>query len=187
MDDVSGKGPFWWDRDCDSSGKPIRVDVRVAAHEIWDDACQRTRIWLGEPCEAADLMESSVLQISRYLDGRGPAPSPQEIKALLMCAFCRTLRRRARKLQRIQPAGNLSDLSALEARGCVGQEDYRLDAEKAARQLSKRGRKLYELRHAGFAWKEIAKVLNSTDAAARAEFSRELRNAKRKLERRRPS
>src|SRR5437879_11027607 len=84
MDDVSGKGPFWWDRDCDSSGKPIRLDVRVAAHEIWDDACQRTRIWLGEPCEAADLMESSVLQISRYLDGRGPAPSPQEIKALLI-------------------------------------------------------------------------------------------------------
>jgi hypothetical protein len=181
----SSKGPFWWDRDFDASGKPIRADVRVVAREIWNDACQQARALLGEPCEASGLMETSVLHISRYVDRRAESVSAQDIKALLMCAFGRGLRRRARKLRRIHLAGSLSDIAALHARSCIGQEDFRLDADKAARQLSKRGRKMYELRHAGFEWKEIAKLLNTTDAAARTEFSRELRNAKRRLERQR--
>jgi FixJ family two-component response regulator len=56
-----------------------------------------------------------------------------------------------------------------------------LDAEKAARQLSARGRQMYKLSHAGFEWREIAQKLSTTDAAARAEFSRELKRAKLKL------
>jgi hypothetical protein len=56
-----------------------------------------------------------------------------------------------------------------------------LDAEKAARQLSERGRQMYELRHAGFEWREIAQILKTTDAAAQAEFSRDLRRAKLKM------
>jgi transcriptional regulator len=46
---------------------------------------------------------------------------------------------------------------------------------------------MYELRNAGFEWKEIAEMLNTTDAAARAEFSRELKRAKHKLKRERAS
>ena len=61
------------------------------------------------------------------------------------------------------------------------EEDCRLDAEKAARHLSARGRQMYELRHAGFEWREIAQKLSTTDAAARAEFSRELKRARLKL------
>jgi len=40
-----------------------------------------------------------------------------------------------------------------------------MDAEKAARQLSQRGGKCYELRKEGFEWREIAEKLNITDAA----------------------
>jgi hypothetical protein len=66
-------------------------------------------------------------------------------------------------------------------RSCTTEEDCRLDAEKAARQLYARGRQMYELRHAGFEWREIAQILTTTDAAARAEYSRELKRARQKL------
>jgi transcriptional regulator len=37
---------------------------------------------------------------------------------------------------------------------------------------------MYELRRAGFEWREIAQTLKTTDAAARAEFSRDLKRAR---------
>src|SRR4051794_31612109 len=182
MTTVSSKSPIWWDQELDPTGKPIRLDVRSAAREVWKDACNQTRALLGEPCEAAGLMESSVVQISRYLNRRGAAIFSQDTSSLLMCAFCRALRRHVVKLRRIELAPDLSEASErLPTRSCTTEEDCRLDAEKAARQLSARGRQMYELRHAGFEWREIAQKLNLTDAAARAEFSRELKRARLKL------
>jgi hypothetical protein len=176
---VSSKSPVWWDRELDPTGKPIRLDVRSAAREVWKDACNQTRALLGEPCEAAGLMERSVVQISRYLNRRGMATFSQDTSGLLMCAFCRALRRHVVKLRRIELAPDLSEASERPpTRSCTTEEDCRLDAEKAARQLTQRGRRMYELRSAGFEWKEIAKLLTTTDAAARAEFSRDLKRAR---------
>jgi hypothetical protein len=182
MTTVSSKSPIWWDQELDPTGKPIRLDVRSAAREVWNDACTKTRALLGEPCEAAGLMERSVVQISRYLNRRGVAIFSQDTSNLLMCAFCRALRRHVVKLRRIELAPDLSEASERSpTRTCTTEEDCRLDAEKAARQLSARGRQMYELRHAGFEWREIAEKLSTTDAAARAEFSRELKRARLKL------
>jgi DNA-directed RNA polymerase specialized sigma24 family protein len=182
MTNVSSKSPIWWDQELDPTGKPIRLDVRSAAREVWNDACAQTRALLGEPCEAAGLMERSVVQISRYLNRRGLPTFSQDTSGLLMCAFCRALRRHVAKLRRIELAPDLSEPSHRPpARSCASEEDCRLDAEKAARQLSDRGRQMYELRHAGFEWREIAQKLSTTDAAARAEFSRELRRARMKM------
>ena len=182
MNTLSGKNPVWWDQELDPTGKPIRLDVRSAAREVWNDACTRARALLGEPYEAAGLIERSVAQISRYLNRRGVATFSQDTKNLLMCAFCRALRRHVVKLRRIELAPDLSDASARPpTRSCTTEEDCRLDAEKAARQLSARGRQMYKLRHAGFEWREIAQIPKTTDVAARAEFSRELRRAKLKM------
>lgn len=182
MNTVSGKDLLWWDRELDPTGKPIRLDVRSAAREVWNDACNRTRALLGEPCEAAGLMERSVVQISRYLNRRGLPMFSQDTSGLLMCAFCRALRRHLAKARRIELVDDLSEVSEPRpARSCTSEEDCRLDAEKGARQLSKRGRQMYELRHAGFEWGEIAQKLKTTDAAARAEFSRELKRARLKM------
>ena len=179
---VSSKSPLWWDQELDPTGKSIRLDVRSAAREVWNEACIRTRTVLGEASEAASLMERSVAQISRYLNRRGAADFSQDTSGLLMCAFSRALRRHIAKLRRIELAHDLSDVSEPgPSRSCTSEEDCRLDAEKAARQLSARGRQMYELRHEGFEWKEIAEILNTTDAAARAEFSRELKRARRKM------
>jgi hypothetical protein len=179
MNTLSGKGPLWWDQELDPTGKPIRLDVRSAAREVWNDACNQTRALLGEPCEAAGLMERSVLQISRYLNRRGLPMFSQDTSGLLMCAFCRALRRHVAKLRRIELAPDLNEASERPpTRSCTTEEDCRLDAEKAVRQLSERGRQMYELRHAGFEWREIAQTLKTTDAAARAEFSRDLKRAR---------
>jgi DNA-directed RNA polymerase specialized sigma24 family protein len=182
MNTLSSKNPAWWDQELDPTGKPIRLDVRSAAREVWNDACTQARALLGEPCEAAGLMERSVLQISRYLNRRGVATFSQNTSSLLMCAFCRALRRHVVKLRRIELAPDLSEASERPpTRSCTTEEDCRLDAEKAVRQLSKRGRQMYELRHEGYEWREIAQILKTTNAAARAEFSRELRLAKLKM------
>jgi DNA-directed RNA polymerase specialized sigma24 family protein len=182
MNTLSSKNPAWWDQELDPTGKPIRLDVRSAAREVWNDACTQARALLGEPCEAAGLMERSVLQISRYLNRRGVATFSQNTSSLLMCAFCRALRRHVVKLRRIELAPDLNDAPKRPpTRSCTTEEDCRLDAEKAVRQLSKRGRQMYELRHEGYEWREIAQILKTTNAAARAEFSRELRLAKLKM------
>jgi hypothetical protein len=182
MNTLSGKGPLWWDRELDPTGKPIRLDVRSAAREVWNDACNQTRALLGEPCEAAGLMERSVVQVSRYLNRRGLPMFSQDTGGILMCAFCRALRRTVVKLRRIELADDVATLSKTHSpHSCTSKEDCHLDAEKATRQLSERGRKMYKLRDAGFEWKEIATILNMTDAAARAEFSRELKRARIKM------
>jgi hypothetical protein len=182
MNNLFDKGPLWWDRELDPTGKLIRLDVRSAAREVWSDACNQTRALLGEPCEAAGLMERSVAQISRYLNRRGVATFSQDTNGLLMCAFRRALRRHVARLRRVELAPDLSEASERPpARSCTTEEDCRLDAEKAARELSERGRQMYQLRHAGFEWREVAQKLNTTDAAARAEFSRELKRARMKI------
>jgi hypothetical protein len=188
MNTLAGKGPLWWDRELDPTGKTIRLDVRSAAREVWNDACNQTRSLLGEPCEAAGLMERSVAQISRYLNRRETPMFAQGTSGLLMYAFCRVLRRHVAKLKRIELAADITALSEPSPpRNCTKEEDCRLDAEKAARQLSHRGRQMYELRNAGFEWREIAQKLNSTDAAVRAEFSRELKRARLKMKNKRLS
>jgi hypothetical protein len=174
---------LYWDRQTDCSGRPIRADVRDAARQVWDDACQKTRASLGETCEAAGLMERTVTQVSRYLDRRGIPLFAQDTAGLVLCAFCRALRRYGARHRRVELAENPEELSAPDAgKHCTRKTDCGLDAKKAASHLSKRGRKMYELRKAGFGWKEIAQMFNTTEGAARAEFSRELKRAKLKVE-----
>lgn len=61
--------------------------------------------------EAAELMEKSVAQVSKYLDRAGADPFSQNTRGILMCAFCRSLRRYAMKLKRLQLVGGSAELS----------------------------------------------------------------------------
>src|SRR5713226_7808278 len=107
----SDRGPFWWDRDVDYTGRPIRADVRSAAHEVWGQACERVQAILGDTSDAAGLMERSVSQVSRYLDRRGTVPFAENTNGLLICAFCRALRRYALKLRRIELVCDINEFS----------------------------------------------------------------------------
>jgi DNA-directed RNA polymerase specialized sigma24 family protein len=183
MDTSFGKGPFWWDRELDFAGRPIRPDVRAAAHEVWYQACGRVQAVLGDDSDAASLMEKSVSQVSRYLDRMGSTPFSGNMNGLLVRAFCRALRRHAMKLHRIELVGNISELAEpLPTQSCASKEDCRLDAENAARRLSERGRTMLELRSVGFDWKEIGEIFKMTACAARAEFSRELKRVKQNMQ-----
>jgi DNA-directed RNA polymerase specialized sigma24 family protein len=50
----AGRRLAWWDRDLDRTGRPIRPDVRSAGHEIWEQACRRTNVLLGDYEPAAE-------------------------------------------------------------------------------------------------------------------------------------
>ena len=101
----------WWDREVDDVGRPIRPDVRLAAQEIWHEACRRTQAVLADNATAAELMEYSVAQVSRYLDRQAAPSCGRNMKGLLLLAFSRALKRRAGKVNRIESIGGSSDLA----------------------------------------------------------------------------
>src|SRR5882757_9052577 len=99
-----GRTLVWWDREIDHAGRTIRPDVRSAAHDIWGQACQQTQALVADYAPAAELMENTVAQVSRYLDRIG-APLSARKHGLLLVAYCRALRRYAAKASRLEPAG----------------------------------------------------------------------------------
>jgi len=157
----------WWDRDVDRAGRPIRPDVRLAGHEIWEQACQRTHVLLADYGPAAELMEYAVAQVSRYLDRIGAPPSTRK-HGLLLVAFCRALRRYAAKSRRVELVGEPDELSNRTINNAwVRQVDARLDLERIVRQLSERNAAVLTLRAAAYEWKEIALLLGVSVAAVR--------------------
>jgi DNA-directed RNA polymerase specialized sigma24 family protein len=170
----SGRRLVWWDRDLDRTGRPIRPDVRLAGHEIWEQACQRTYVLLADCEPAAELMEYTVAQVSRYLDRIG-APLSTPKHGLLLVAFCRALRRHAAKTTRLELVGGAEDLtSQLGDTAWVRQVDAHLDFEKIVRQLSARNAAVLTLRAAEYEWKEIAQLFGVSAGAIRNAFWREI-------------
>jgi DNA-directed RNA polymerase specialized sigma24 family protein len=165
---------FWWDREADSAGRPIRQDVRTAANELWEEACRRTDLVLADRAQAADLMERSVAETSRYLD-RISAPSSSRKHGLVMVAFCRALRRYARKSARLELVGGSNELSdhSVDNRW-PARANARLELEKIGRQLTHHNAEVLMLRAAGFEWKQIAQIFGLSVPAARNGFWREI-------------
>ena len=179
MAEGARNAPVWWDREFDSSGRQIRADVRAAAHEIWPNACRQARALLGDVSEAPEVMEKVVVQVSRYLDRTGAGLFTQNTSGVLMCAFCRALRRYALRLKRLQLVGGSAELSQLRtARNWSALVELWLELERLSRNVSDQTRAMVGLRLRGFDWKEIAGVLQITDTAARTAFWREVRRAR---------
>lgn len=174
----AGNGPVWWDRELDPSGRQIRADVRAAAHEIWPNACRHAQSLLGDTSDAAELMEKAVAQVSQYLDRAGADPFSQNTRGILMCAFCRALRRYAMKLNRLQFVGRSAELPERAfAPSWAALLELRLDLAKLGGGLTEKGRTMLGLRSSGFDWKEVAEALHMTETAARRAFWREIKRA----------
>lgn len=169
-----GRTLVWWDRDVDASGRPIRPDVRTAGRELWAQACQQTKAMIADDALAAELMETSVAQVSRYLDRIG-APVSSQKHGLVMIAFSRALRRYRAKSARLELMGSSTDFSDLAiADGWLAQANVRLDLEKFVRRLTGRNAEVLMLRAAGYEWREIAEVFETSVAAIRSSFWREI-------------
>jgi DNA-directed RNA polymerase specialized sigma24 family protein len=156
-----------WDRDFDNCGRPKRSDVRSAARNLWEQACQQTDATLLDHGPAAELMEDAVAQASRYLDRIG-APCASRKHGLVMIAFRRALRRRAAKLARVELVGDPEELSCRASSvSWVRQTDARIQLEDLVRKLSARNADVLMLRAAGYEWKEIARVFATSVASVR--------------------
>src|ERR1700704_1436530 len=178
----TSEAPLWWDRDIDWTGRPIRPDVRAAAHGIWSCACSRAQFLIADCSQAAELMESSVAQVSRYLDRGSVLVFSCEIDGLLMCAFRRALYRHAARLNRLQPVGGAGELSSRAVdRTWSRKVDARLELEQVVRLLCERSRTILALRYAGYTWKEAAQLLGSSVPALRSTFWRDVTRVKTEL------
>jgi len=174
----AGRTLVWWDRDFDGSGRLIRPDVRSAGREIWKQACQQTMAVAADDAAAGELMETAVAQVSRYLDRIG-APLSSRKHGLLMVAFCRALRRYRAKSARLELLGASTDFSDLAiANDWLARANARLDLEKFVRRLGGRHAEVLMLRAAGYEWREIAEMYQTTVGAIRSSFWREIEKLK---------
>jgi DNA-directed RNA polymerase specialized sigma24 family protein len=173
---LSGCGSGWWDREVDSTGRLIRADVRQAGHEIWQQVRRVVRRKCGDEADAGWLIESAVERISRYLDRKGEPLFSKNVRCLLLTACCRQFRRYTNKLNRLRLVGDISNVPELKVQDdWVIRADGRADLTRILRRLSRRGCTLFVLRLIGFDWREIARALHITEAAARRNFWREIR------------
>jgi predicted transcriptional regulator len=178
--------PLWWDRDSDRAGKPIRADVRAAAHAIWNCACRQALSLKSDCSQAADIMESTVAQVSRYLNRGGVVVFSREINGLLMLAFQKALHRRLEKLRRLESLGGTGELSNRAVdRTWTRQVHAHLELEQVVRMLCDRSRTILALRYAGYTWKEAAQILGASVPALRSAFWRDVDRVKHELRNRR--
>jgi hypothetical protein len=175
----AGRILVWWDRDVDHAGRPIRPDVRLAGREIWAQACQRTQALLNDHGPAAELMENSVAQVSRYLDRIGASESSHK-HGLLMVAFCRGLQRYANKVNRLDLVGGSGELASRTLdEGWAGQADARLELGRIVRKLREENGTVLMLRAAGYRWEDVGQMLGKSPAAIRISFWREIKRIRR--------
>ncbi len=170
---------LWWDSDLDRAGRPIRPDVRAAAHEIWACACRQAQSLISDRSQAADLMENTVAQVSRYLNRNGVVLFSREMEGLVMTAFQRALYRRLAKIRRIESWGGSAELSHRAVdRTWATQVHAHLELDQVVRRLSDRSRTILALRYAGYTWKESAKLLGTSVPALRSAFWRDVAGVK---------
>ncbi len=178
MATISERVPLWWDRDCDGMGRPIRADVRAAAHEIWNRACALAHARLGDHGDAAEIMEMSVERVSHYLNRHRVLLFSVAVSGLLTTAFCRQIQKCRRKRERLEFLGGAADLEAqLRAPDWSVGIDRQLDVKTIVRRLSQRSTRILLRRRDGADWKSIAKELGIAESTAQNSFWREIRQA----------
>jgi len=173
----------WWDREVDRSGRPIRKDVRAAAHEVWEQVCNRARALLGDDADAAEMLEVSVEAVSRYLDCKKTPLFSTKISALLDRAFHCQVKKRCYKTERIETVGTTTELAELAlVPDWSAKVDRELDLRKILQHLSPRSCSILWLRWNGHDWHYIANKLGIALSTAQNVFWREIKQARLKLQ-----
>jgi hypothetical protein len=181
-------GPMWWDRDVDDQGRPIRADVRQAAHGLWPEAVRRVRRMIFDPGEAAELIERFVLYTSHHLDRANVPASAANVRSLLSLCFSQELRRVAKRLGRITLIGDNIVVEALAVvEDWAERVNRHLDFEKITGYLRPRTRTLVVMRLEHHSWELIGTKLGGSPATLRKAFWKDLREVLPRMEKRRRS
>src|SRR5690349_7234093 len=117
--------PLLWDREMDRSGRAIRPDVREAALSVWRNTCSRNQFILSDPSQAAELMEGTVAQISRYLNRKDVGVFSREIEGLVAHSFHRAVQRELVKRKRFLPLDK-----SVKLRGHNSDESWRAQVQE---------------------------------------------------------
>ena len=169
--------PLWWDRDVDDQGKPIRADVRQAAQELWPQAVGRVRRALSDAYEAAELMEATVLHVSRYLDRVDALCFASNVRSLVSLHFSQELKRLASRLGRVKFVG---DGTTIEQQAVVtGWADRihrQLDFARIIGRLKDINRTVVLMRMQEHDWNVIGAKLGILPATVRRAFWKDLRD-----------
>jgi len=174
--------PLWWDRDIDErTGRELRSDVRQAGHKVWQWVCAKAQELLGDPNDAAELLETSIKTVSRYLDTKKVALHSADPAGLVAMVSYRSVLRLAKKrrIKLVVPASSLTEV--LRAPDWRDAADRRLLIEELARKLDPETRGLLRLRINGFDWREIGRMVGLSPEAVRRKFWRDVRKAHLKL------
>jgi DNA-directed RNA polymerase specialized sigma24 family protein len=127
-------------------------------------------------------MESTVAQVSRYLDRGGVIVFSREIHGLLLRAFQRALHRHVAKLRRLETLGGTEDLSSRAVdRTWTHQVHTHLEFEHIVGMLCEKSRTILALRYAGYTWNEAALTLGTPVPALRSAFWRDVARVKGEL------
>jgi DNA-directed RNA polymerase specialized sigma24 family protein len=171
--------PAWWDREFDSSGKPIRTDVRAAAIKVWESVCALVAGIRGNSAEAQELLERAVASVSKYLDKNDVGTEgSQDPGGLLVVAVHRLAWRLSRRESRIQSIGSANELAdILRAPDWIGEADRRIFLDKLLSALRPETRTVLRLRMEDLEWEEIGNMLQIDASLARTRFWRDVRKA----------
>jgi hypothetical protein len=121
-------------------------------------------------------MESAVERISRYLDRKAVPLFSSDVRWLLLTAFCRLLRRYAKKIERLKLVGDISGLPEPAVDDTWAERaNSHADLTKILRRLGPRSCTIFSLRLAGFTWREIADALKLHELGVKRSFWREIR------------
>lgn len=176
------EAPLWWDRDIDRAGRPIRLDVREAALSVWQNASTRIQFVVSDPCQAADLMEKTIAQLSRYLNRQEIALFSRNIEGLVAYSFQRAIQREVIKRNRLLPLNESVAMSECASDGTWQRRvQARLELEELLRLLTDRSQSILALRYAGYTWNETAHLMGESIASLRCAFWRDVNRAKRQL------
>lgn len=172
------RNSVWWDRETDErTGRELRPDVRQAGHKVWQWVCSKAQELLGDPNDAAEILEASVRTVSRYLDAKGVALHSADQSGLVAAVSYRSLLRLAtkRQLKRIAWSSKLAE--ALRTPDWSDEINRKLLIEELARELDTGTRGLLRLRIKGFDWKEIGRMVGLSPETVRKKFWRDVRKA----------
>lgn len=180
MGTVYDKAPSWWGGNIDSAGTPIREDVSDAAQNIWPIVCREVQASLHDTSEAAELLEKSVCQISRYLNKQGAKTRDTNPPGLLLTAVRRALLRKSRKADRVVAVGSGLD-TIHSAPSWENDLVIEMFFEQLLRRLSPQGGKILTLRRSGYGWKEISEIVQIPTLRLKTRFWREIGQVRKNL------